>query len=459
MWENNKAEKTSYEEYLLECTPEKDETIMFPTIDEFGDIIRYLPNWKAAGVDGVNNFFIKRIKSLHQPLYEIIKGIIVEAHEQLSWFYQGLTYLMTKGTPSKGSDFRPITCMSNLYKLTTKCVTQVMQLGVKKRKLLAENQLGTVRKVQGAKEQALLNLALNKEHGNQLKTAWIDVKKAYDSIDHDYLLQCINKLNFPKWITRFLESIVSKWIIDIRVNKKSLLKKRVARGILQGDSLSPLLFVLCMDPMSRKLNGKYPKVTAHSEDGTYACNHLLFIDDLKLLACDDSDLKGLLDETKRFFEVVGLEINKDKCTTNSPVCENDATLMDGTQGYKYLGIIENSKSEDTGETAEKIKVELLARVERLCKTKLNSKNLFRAINEHAISLVNYYIGVLKIEPDDFARLNEEIRLILTKNKIHFQPNCKERLYLPRTEMGRGLFSIEQTSKQMLLQLKTQFEKD
>ncbi|KAL6120340.1 hypothetical protein NUSPORA_02943 [Nucleospora cyclopteri] len=96
--------------------------------------------------------------------------------------------------------------MSNLYKLTTKCVTQVMQLEVEKRGLLAENQLGTVRKVQGAKEQALLNLALNKEHGNLLKTAWIDLKKAYGSVDHDYLIQCTNKFNFPKYITWFLES-------------------------------------------------------------------------------------------------------------------------------------------------------------------------------------------------------------------------------------------------------------
>ncbi|KAL6120835.1 hypothetical protein NUSPORA_02360 [Nucleospora cyclopteri] len=90
---------------------------------------------------------------------------------------------------------------------------------------------------------------------------------------------------------------------------------------------------------------------------------------------------------------------------------------------------------------------------------MNGKNLFKAINEHAISLVNYYIGVLKIEPDDFARLDEEIRLILTKNKIHFQPSCKKRLYLPRTEMGRGLCSAEQRSEKMLLQLKTQSEKD
>ncbi|KAL6120501.1 hypothetical protein NUSPORA_02765 [Nucleospora cyclopteri] len=241
MWNEKEAKNTSYKVYLLECTPYQDDIIVFPTIDKFGDIIRYLLNWKAAGVDGVFNFFIKKIKSLHQPLYEVIKGIVVEGNEQPSWFYQGLTYLIPKGTPSKWSDFRSITCMSNLYKLTTKCVTQVMQLEVKKRGLLAENQLSTVRKVQGAKKQALLNLALNKEHGNQLKPAWIDVKKAYNSVDHDFLIQCTNKFNFPKWITRFLESIISKWIIDVRVNNSSLFTKRIARGILQGDNLSLLL--------------------------------------------------------------------------------------------------------------------------------------------------------------------------------------------------------------------------
>lgn len=31
--------------------------------------------------------------------------------------------------------------------------------------------------VQGEKEQALLNIAINKEYGNKLKNAWIDVKK------------------------------------------------------------------------------------------------------------------------------------------------------------------------------------------------------------------------------------------------------------------------------------------
>ena len=126
------------------------------------------------------------------------RKIFLENQAEKSWFYKGITYLIPKGTPTKGSDFRPITCMSNLYKLTTKCVTKVMQAIVENRELLAENQLGTVRMVQGAKEQALLDLAISKAHG--LKSAWIDVKKAFDSVDHIYLVKCIEKYNFPPWV-------------------------------------------------------------------------------------------------------------------------------------------------------------------------------------------------------------------------------------------------------------------
>ncbi|KAI4293396.1 hypothetical protein PAPHI01_2670 [Pancytospora philotis] len=61
------------------------------------------------------------------------------------WFFKGLTYLIPKGVPTRGSDFRPITCMPCLYKLTTKCVTEVLRLEVERRGLIAENQLGAVR--------------------------------------------------------------------------------------------------------------------------------------------------------------------------------------------------------------------------------------------------------------------------------------------------------------------------
>ncbi|TBU10118.1 reverse transcriptase, partial [Hamiltosporidium tvaerminnensis] len=279
----------------------------FPSLDEFVNIINWLPNWKAAGIDGI---------------------------------------------PQRGSDYRPITCMFNLYKLTTKC---------RKEGLLSENQLGM---------RALLYIALNKEYGNNLKATWID--------------------------------------------------------ILQGHSLSPLLFVLSMNPLSRKLNEKVTKVTVQTDAESYSTNHLLFIDDLKHLAKDSSTLSAMTGEAKEFLEVIGLEINKEKSATNDTCCEDTATLLEGVSVYKYLGIIEDSRGIPTRSSFEEVQSKLISRVERLCHTRLNAKNLFSAINQHAISLINYHIGVLRLEPVDFSKLDDAVRAVLVKNKIHLRPGCKER---------------------------------
>jgi hypothetical protein len=260
--------------------------------------------------------------------------------------------------------------------------------------------MGTVRRVQGAKEQALTNIAINKMHGNQLKTAWIDVKKAYDSVSHEYLIKCIERLNMQPWITRILKKLIENWKIQIMDKTEPILEKRVERGILQGDSLSPLLFVLCMDPLSRRLNSLYPKLEIEGENENYLCNHLLFVDDLKLFARDDKTLEAMMRETKAFFDKVGLEMNKEKSATNSPACQNEATLIEGTEGYKYLGITEDCQSRTKPETLETIKRKIMARTERLCKTKLSARNLMIAINQHAISPINYYAGVVDVAPEE-----------------------------------------------------------
>ena len=116
--------------------------------------------------------------------------------------------------------------------------------------------------------------------------------------------------------------------------------------------------------------------------------------------------------------------------------ENDAVILEGHQGYKYLGITEYASSIIKRETFDKVRDEILARVEKLCKTKLN---------EHAVLVINYHIELVKLEPEDFRSLDHDIRQVLTNYQVHLQPACKERLYLPRAEMGRGLVNIEHYS--------------
>ncbi|EKX73433.1 reverse transcriptase domain containing protein [Theileria equi strain WA] len=451
VWDARTINPEKFERYLyLNPTVVREEKD-FISEEEFYEIIKGLPDWKACGVDGVYNFFIKRTTHLHPFLYKLTKQACMEPHKIPQWFGKGITYLIKKSDETTPSNYRPITCMSNLYKLVTKCVYRVLIGIVQERRLLSEAQLATVKGVQGAKEQALLNIAINRAHKNNLKTSWLDIRKAFDSIDHKYLHAVLDHLNIPDWITNFIKHITSGWTIDVRCGKEPIMVKKVTRGILQGDSLSPLLFVLCMDPLSKILHSVYPTVKGKiGEKQEHGLNHLLFMDDIKLFAETDEILKKMTDEVKMFCEASGLEINREKSATNSPLCEDTAVLLEGSAMYKYLGIMEDRSSIPSLESWEKIRAEILARVEKLAKTKLNGRNMFKAINMFALSLLNYYTGLLRLLPDDFEALDLDIRKILVKHRIHYLNASPERLYLKRDQCGRGLASATFRSEKMLL---------
>ena len=72
------------------------------------------------------------------------------------------------------------------------------------------------------------------------------------------------------------------WKTELSADGKSLSVVNMKRGIFQGDSLSPLLFVLVMDPFSMILNGE-TKGCKFGNAGKLV-NHLLFMDVLKLYA-------------------------------------------------------------------------------------------------------------------------------------------------------------------------------
>lgn len=94
------------------------------------NIVFYLSNSKTAGRDSIYNLFIKKCTDLHPFLYTCIREIVINEQAPVSWFYKGRTYLIPKGMPTRGSNFRSITCMLNLYKLTKNCTTRVLQLFV-----------------------------------------------------------------------------------------------------------------------------------------------------------------------------------------------------------------------------------------------------------------------------------------------------------------------------------------
>lgn len=78
---------------------------------------------------------------IHRELYAFFKNICIEGKEEEEWFNKVITYLVPEGTSTSGKDFRPITCMSNLYKLTTKCAAHALQIIVVSKLVLCKNQI------------------------------------------------------------------------------------------------------------------------------------------------------------------------------------------------------------------------------------------------------------------------------------------------------------------------------
>ena len=85
---------------------------------------------------------------------------------------------------------------------------------------------------------------------------------------------------------------------------------KIKRGIFQRDSLSPLLFVVCLIPFIQILRKVKCGYALKSSD---KLNHLIFIDDLKVFAKDEREINFLLSTVQMFSNDIEIELGILKC--------------------------------------------------------------------------------------------------------------------------------------------------
>ena len=115
--------------------------------------------------------------------------------------------------------------------------------------------------------------------------AWIDFRKAYDMVPHSWFLKILELVGTARDITELLKRSMQSSRMAMFSGKNKLGKVNIRRGIFQGDSLSPLLFVVALIPVTiilRTLKQGYS-----FGKGKERLNHILFMDDLKLCGSND----------------------------------------------------------------------------------------------------------------------------------------------------------------------------
>lgn len=182
----------------------------------------------------------------------------------------------------------------------------------------------------------------------------IDIQKAYDSVEWPFLEQVLISLNFPSGFVGWVMTCVKTVSYSIIVNGKPTPPFEARKGLRQRDLLSPFLFVLAMEYLSRLLRrlGKNPDFNFHPKCSRLNLIHLGFADDL-LLFCrgDVGSVQHLFTQFQCFSKASGLIANQAK---SSVYCRGVSTVVQeeilkvlgfskGELPIRYLGVLLSTK--------------------------------------------------------------------------------------------------------------------
>ena len=421
--------------------------------------IRKMSNWKAPGPDGVHGFWFKKLTNLHSRIAEHMQDCLQDGSVP-DWLTVGRTVLILKDR-NKGripSNYRPIACLPLMWKLLTGIFAMKLYDHLLVNHLFPDEQKGCRRESRGTKDQLLIDKAILRNCRRTCKglaIGWIDYKKAYDMVPHTWIKEVVELFGVADNIKTLLFKSMEKWKTILTSNNEILGEVEIKRGIFQGDTLSPLLFVMVLIPLSMVLNDM--SCGYEMRKGAKKINHLLFMDDLKLYGKTERELNSLVNTVHIFSEDIGMKFGMDKC--NIMIMDRGKmkescgiTLPDGENmkqiekaGYKYLGIIQDDQIRHK-EMKEKVEAEYLRRVKKLAKSKLYAGNMIAGINAWAIGVIRYTAGVLDWTNQDMKRMDIRTRKVMTMNGALHPRASVDRLYLKRSEGGRGMISVEECIK-------------
>ena len=91
-----------------------------------------------------------------------------------------------------------------------------------------------------------------------LPMTWIDYKKAYDIVPQLWIIDCLETVGINEKIRRLLTESMKLLRVELTGGEENLGEVNIRQGIFQGDSLSPLLFVVRLLQLTHILRDAAP---------------------------------------------------------------------------------------------------------------------------------------------------------------------------------------------------------
>lgn len=312
--------------------------------NEIINIIKGFSNNKAAGYDDVLTRIIKTVSySLATPLVSLFNlsfetGIFPD---QLK--IAKVIPLFKSDDKRMINNYRPISILPVFSKIIEKLMHRRLKNFLDKNNVLTSSQFGFRRG--HSTELAIINMIDKVTEAVDKKIecvgVFLDLSKAFDTIDHDILLQKLNLLGVRGVVNNWFGSYLSNRQQFVEISHKRSTLMRISCGVPQGSILGPLLFILYVNDLV---------------NATKDCNVIMFADDTNLFF-SSKNLTDLEKTINRELQNICLWFNLNKLSLNVKktnfilfghskrkkpmnICINDFKI-DRTDKTKFLGVIIN----------------------------------------------------------------------------------------------------------------------
>jgi hypothetical protein len=308
-------------------------------------VIQQLKNSNSSGYDDISNNVLKSCVS-------VIPGLLAELFN--TSFETGLfpdVYKLSKVIPlyKKGDkqcvdNYRAISLLPTISKVLEHLMYSRLTDFLQDHDLLHPQQYGFRRgkSTTSATFNFLQTVQQLRDQKYQVMAIFLDLSKAFDSINHDILLSKMLKYGVRgvahSWFSSYLSN--RQQFVSLSSGEKSN-TLNVSCGVPQGSILGPLLFLLYINDLPHHINN---------------CHVILYADDTTLVVADRTlddtvnKCNQVLQQVSQWLKTNHLRVNTDKCCVvsfnklnNTPpaiVIDNNSIQL--SDSCKLLGVVVDS---------------------------------------------------------------------------------------------------------------------
>ena len=205
-----------------------------------------------------------------------------------------------KGDVQDPGKYRGITLLSHIMKLLERILDVRIRKNVEQE--LGEEQQG-FRKGRGTTDGmfALRQMVEKRlEMQGRMAVGFVNLEKAFDTVPREIVMATMRWVGVPEAEAMMVEAMYERTKGRVVVGSGLSEEFPVNIGLSQGSALSPLLFIMMMEIISRKINTKD------------ILGKKMYADDLAIIAESKQDLQEVLEEWKGVFEKHGLRMSLEK---------------------------------------------------------------------------------------------------------------------------------------------------